>query len=203
MPQIVQSVVSSGGKVLLQNITNLMGDAVVIGVAVAFKIDSILLIPLMSIGIAVSVFTGQNIGAARQDRVRETLKCGIIMTFALTVLISLVLWKFGYPLFTLFGLGSEAAETGFRYILLCLPFYWIFGMQFILNGYLNGAKHTTLTSGASLAGLGARIAFAYVCSTYMGADALPLAEALSWLVTVATDIGGLLYFRVRKDTVKD
>ena len=203
MPQIVQSVVSSGGKVLLQNITNLMGDAVVIGVAVAFKIDSILLIPLMSIGIAVSVFTGQNIGAARQDRVRKTLKCGIIMTFALTVLISLVLWKFGYPLFTLFGLGSEAAETGFRYILLCLPFYWIFGMQFILNGYLNGAKHTTLTSGASLAGLGSRIAFAYVCSTYMGADALPLAEALSWLVTVATDIGGLLYFRVRKDTVKD
>lgn len=203
IPQILQSVVSSGGKVLLQNLTNIMGDAVVIGVAVAFKIDSILLIPLMSIGIAVSVFTGQNIGAGKQDRVRETVKYGVIMTAVLTVLISLVLWKLGYPLFTLFGLGSEAAETGFRYILLCLPFYWIFGMQFVLNGYLDGAKHTALTSGASLAGLGARIAFAYACSTAMGADALPLAEALSWLVAVVIDLGGLLYFRGKGENVTD
>ena len=203
MPQIVQSVVSSGGKVLLQNITNMLGDAVVIGVAVAFKIDSILLIPLMSIGIAVSVFTGQNIGAGRKDRVRECVKYGFIITVAMTLLISLALWKFGFPLFTLFGLGSEAAETGFRYILLCLPFYWIFGMQFVLNGYLNGGKHTTLTSGASLAGLGARIVFAYACSTVMGADALPLAEALSWIVAVVIDLGGLLYFRGREGTGED
>jgi len=199
LPQIIQSVVSSGGKVLLQNITNLLGDAVVIGVAVAFKIDSILLIPLMSIGIAVSVFTGQNIGAGRPDRVRETVKYGITMTAALSVTISLLLWRFGYPLFTLFGLGREAAETGFRYILICLPFYWIFGLQFVLNGYLNGAKHTALTSGASLAGLGARIIFAYTCSAALGADALPLAEALSWLTAVVTDIGGLIYFRSQKE----
>lgn len=195
MPQIIQSVVSSGGKVLLQNITNLLGDAVVIGVAVAFKIDSILLIPLMSIGIAVSVFTGQNIGAGKADRVRETVKYGIAMAVVLSATISLLLWKFGYPLFTIFGLGSEAADTGFRYILLCLPFYWIFGLQFVLNGYLNGSKHTALTSGASLAGLGARILFAYACSKSLGADALPLAEALSWLTAVVIGIGGLLYFR--------
>lgn len=197
MPQIIQSLVSSGGKVLLQNITNILGDAVVIGVAVAFKIDSILLIPLMSIGIAVSVFTGQNIGAGRPDRVKDTVKYGLIMTLAITVLISLVLWKFGYPLFALFGLGQEAAETGFRYILLCLPFYWIFGLQFVLNGYLNGAKHTAVTSGASLAGLAARIIFAYACCSALGSDALPLAEALSWLIAVIVDIGGLIYFRDR------
>jgi Na+-driven multidrug efflux pump len=199
MPQIIQSVVSSGGKVLLQNITNLLGDAVVIGVAVAFKIDSILLIPLMSTGIAVSVFIGQNIGAGRPDRVKETVKYGVIMTAALSVTISLILWKFGYPLFTVFGLGREAAETGFRYILICLPFYWIFGLQFVLNGYLSGAKHTALTSGASLAGLGVRIIFAYACSNGLGADALPLAEALSWLTAVVIDIGGVLYFRRKKD----
>ena len=195
LPQIIQSVVSSGGNVLLQNITNILGDAVVIGVAVAFKVDSILIIPLISIGIAVSVFTGQNTGAGREDRVRETVKYGIVMTVVMTAVISLALWKFGYPLFTVFGLGREAAETGFRYILLCLPFYWIFGLQFVLNGYLNGTKHTALTSGASLAGLAARIIFAYAGCSGLGADVLPLAEALSWFVAVAVDLGGLIYFR--------
>ena len=196
-PQIIQSAAYSGGKVLLQNITNILGGFVVIGVAVAFKIDAILMTPLMSIGIAVAVFTGQNIGSGNHQRVRETVKYGIALAVSVTVAASLVLWLFGLPLFSLFGLDNETAETGFRYIVLCLPFYWIFGMQFVLNGYLNGSKHTALTSGAAIAGLACRVLFAYAGAAHFGADVLPLAEALSWVIAVAVDACGLLFFRNR------
>lgn len=196
-PQIVQSVISSGGKVLLQNVTNILGEAVVIGVAVAFKIDSLLLIPLMSMATAVAVFTGQNLGAGKQERVRDTLKYGLLISVAFSLIVSLILWKCGYPMFTLFGLGSEAAGKGFRYVLLCLPFYWVFGIQFVLNGYLDGSKHTMLTSAASVAGLAARLVFAYTAYRQLGADALPLAEALSWITAVAIDATGILYFKMK------
>ena len=197
-PQIIQSVATSGGNVLLQNITNILGSFVVIGVSVAFKIDSILLIPLMSIGIAVSVFTGQNIGAGKPDRVRQTMKYGILLSISISALASVLLLFLGYPLFEVFGLGHDAAHTGFRYIKLCLPFYWIFGMQFVLNGYLNGSKHTGLTSAASIAGLACRVAFAYAGVAHFGADVLPLAEALSWTVAVLIDLCGLVFFRNRE-----
>ena len=202
-PQIIQSVASSGGKVLLQNITNILGGSVVICVAVAFKIDSILLIPLMSIGIAVSVFTGQNIGSGSPERVRDTIKYGTIFSVSVTAITSLILWFFGMSLFGLFGLGKETAETGFRYIVLCLPFYWVFGMQFVLNGYLNGSKHTTLTSVAAIAGLAGRILFAYAGASHLDADVLPIAEALSWIIAVAIDVSGLLFLIRQKRTEKN
>lgn len=190
-PQIAQSVFSSCGNVLLQNITNIMGDAVVIGVAAAFKADSVLLIPMLSISTAVSVFTGQNIGAAKPDRVRDTLKYGFIIIMAFAAVMSLVLWKLGYPIISLFGLTGDAADAGFRYILVCLPFYWLFGLQFLLTGYLNGAKHTAVTAGASAAGLAGRVALAYLGYGKLGADALPLAEALSWLIVVGISIAAI------------
>lgn len=199
-PQIIQSVAESGGKVLLQNITNILGGAVVIGVAVAFKIDGILLTPLMSIGIAVAVFTGQNTGSGDLQRVRDTVRYGIILSVSVTVAASLLLWFFGLPLFSLFGLEKETAETGFRYILLCLPFYWVFGLQFVLNGYLNGSKHTAVTSGAAIAALACRVLFAYAGAAHFGADVLPLAEALSWVIAVLADLGGILFFKkARRD----
>jgi putative MATE family efflux protein len=195
VPQIVQSLVTSGGNVLLQNITNILGAAVVIGVTVAFKIDSLLIIPMISIGISVSVFTGQNIGAGRPARVRQSLKYGLLFAVGLAAVMTMVLWLWGYPMFRLFGLGDEAAATGFRYIEVCLPFYWLFGLQFVLNGYLNGAKHTVVTSSASIAGLAGRLLLAYLGYIRFGADVLPMAEALSWAVCVLIDTAAILYFR--------
>jgi hypothetical protein len=54
-----------------------------------------------------------------------------------------------------------------------------------------------------MAGLAARIIFAYAFSSGLGADALPLAEALSWFVAVAADLCGLIYFRVKGDRTEE
>lgn len=194
-PQMIQSVVYSGGNVLLQNITNVLGAAVVIGVTVAFKVDSLLIIPLFSMGTAVSVFTGQNTGAAKPDRVRDSLRIGLCISIGISLLLSLVLWFYGYPIFTLFGLGEEAASVGFRYIQICLPFYWLFGVQFVLNGYLNGLKHTKVTAAGSVAGLAGRLALAYLGYRHFGADVLPAAEVLSWIICVCVDISALIHIR--------
>lgn len=188
VPQMIQSIANSTGNILLQNITNLLGAAVVIGVSVAFKVDSILVIPLMCLGQATAVFTGQNMGAGKPDRVKGTLKISIIMSLCITAVMAVALWLLGYPLLELFNLGKSAADVGYRYIMVCMPFYWIFGLQFVFNGYLNGAKHTLVTSMASIAGLAGRVALAYFAWKGLGADVLPYGEALSWAVVVVIDV---------------
>lgn len=198
IPQILQSVVSSAGNVLLQNITNILGAGVVIGVTVAFKVDSLLLIPIFCMSTAVAVFVGQNIGAEKPDRVRQTLRISSAAAVIFSVVMSLVLWKFGYPLFTLFGLDDAVAGIGYRYVLVCIPFYWIFGLQFVFHGFLNGAKHTGITSAASITGLAGRLLLAYLGYKALGSDVLPAAEVLSWIIAVVIDIAAVLYFRKRE-----
>ena len=187
-PQIVQSLATSLGNVLIQNVTNLLGASVVIGVTVAFKVDSLLVIPLMSLGQAQSVFTGQNMGAGNSKRVGQSLKLGIAISLAISVVMGAVLWIFGYPLMGLFGLGADAASNGYQYIMVCMPFYVFFGLQFVLNGYLSGAKHTAISSVASIAGLAGRVLLAYLGYIALGATVLPMAESLSWFITVVIDL---------------
>lgn len=197
-PQIVQSLVTSGGNVLLQNVTNLLGASVVIGVTVAFKVDAILVIPLMCLGQATAVFTGQNMGAAKDERVRKTLEISIAMSISISVVMGIVLWLCGYSLMGLFGLGSEAALYGYKYIKVCMPFYWIFGLQFALNGFLNGAKHTAITAFASIGSLACRVAIAYLGYLSIGATILPIAESASWIVCVIADAVAIICFNRRK-----
>ncbi len=199
IPQMVQSVVTSGGRVLLQNITNLLGSVVVIGVATAFKIDGFLFTPLFSMSIAVSVFTGQNLGAGRPDRARQTLKYGVAVTILFSVIIALLLWLIGHPVFRLFGLDDAAAETGYRYLMICLPFYWVFGMQNVLGGYLNGCKQTIVPAAASIAGLAARVLFAYAGKEHFGSDVLPLAESMSWCLGAVIAAAGVYYCVIKPE----
>ena len=197
-PQIVQSLATSGGNVLLQNVTNLLGASVVIGVTVAFKVDAILVIPLMCLGQATAVFTGQNMGAAKDERVRKTLVISIAMSISISIIMGIVLWLCGYSLMGLFGLGAEAASYGYKYITVCMPFYWLFGLQFALNGFLNGAKHTAITAAASIGGLACRVAIAYLGYLSIGTIILPIAEASSWLVCVIVDVVAIICINRKK-----
>ena len=198
IPQMLQSVMTSAGNILLQNITNVLGASVVIGVTVAFKVDSLLLIPIFCMSIAVSVFTGQNTGAGKPARVRQTLVYSSIFAVGFSVLMAAVLWQFGYPMFSLFGLSDEAAGIGFRYVMICLPFYWVFGLQFVFHGYLNGKKHTGITAAASVAGLCGRVLLAYLGHRTFGADVLPAAEVLAWIIAVGTDTAFMLRLKKRE-----
>lgn len=195
VPQMVQSVVTSGGKVLLQNLINMLGSVVVIGVAAAFKVDSFLFTPLFSMSVAVSVFTGQNLGAGRPDRAKQTVKYGAAVMAAFSAAIALIMWWLGPPLFRLFGLDAAAVETGYRYLMICLPFYWVFGLQNVLSGYLSGSKQTIIPAVASIAGLIGRLVFAYAGYERFGPDVLPMAESLSWCIGAVIGLIGVWLLR--------
>lgn len=193
-PQMVETVFTSGGNILLQNITNLLGASVVIGVTVAFKVDSIIVIPLLSTGMATSVFIGQNIGAGKIDRVKETIKNAIIISLIISVVMSLVIWLFGYQMIEWFGLSEGPARIGYRYLVICLPLYWVFGLKFVFNGILNGSKHTLITSVAACIALACRVAVSYLGAPSIGPDILPISECVAWIVgVVITGVAILKY----------
>lgn len=182
IPQILQSSFTSIGKIILQSLTNSFGAFAVIGVAASYKIDSILIIPMIGISMSISVFTGQNMGAAKPARARQSFRIAVRISLAISAVMTVVLLLFNTPLLGLFGLSHASLRMGHYYILICLPGYFLFGLQFVFNGFLQGTKNTRLSSGISILALACRILFAYAFAGAMGAYVLPAAELLSWIV---------------------
>lgn len=184
IPQMLQSAGSSLGNVLLANLTNLLGAYVLIGVTVSYKIDSIIIIPMVGISMSISVFTGQNVGAGNYDRVRQALKLALCISATISVIMSIVLIFYSSNLLGLFGMSAESTRIAQQYIHICLPFYWLFGFQFVLNGFLQGLKLTTISSGTALFALACRLVIAYGGVASYGASILPIAESISWIISV-------------------
>ena len=88
---IQQSTVQAG-ILGVQAIVNTMGAAATAGFAAANRIDDFALIPGRSIANAMTTVMAQNTGAGRQDRVRKTVRTGILLETLFGIAASVVLF---------------------------------------------------------------------------------------------------------------
>lgn len=201
VPQMLQSAGSSFGQILLQNLTNLLGAYALIGVTVSYKIDSIIIIPMIGVSMSISVFTGQNIGAGNYSRVRQALKLAMGISLAISASMSVVLIFYSSNLLALFGISQDSMVIAMQYIRICLPFYWIFGLQFVLNGFLQGLKKTAISSGTALFALACRLVIAYGGVAAYSTAILPIAESASWIISVSIS-AAVAFMTIRKPEYK-
>jgi Na+-driven multidrug efflux pump len=97
------------------------------------------MVPAMSFSMALTAFTGQNIGAGRIDRVKQGLKATIIMSGSFAVLISLIVISSANYLMRAFTPDPEIIRIGTEYLLIVSSFYIIFSVMFSLMGTYRGA----------------------------------------------------------------
>lgn len=71
----------------VQRLVNSFGAMTMAGYTAAVKIDSIAIAPIVSVGSALSVFSGQNIGANQMDRIKK----GMYQTLASLIGICIVI----------------------------------------------------------------------------------------------------------------
>lgn len=181
-PQIAQSAFTSGGKIVLQSIMNTLGVSTVVGVSIAYKVDAIIMLPLMGAASAISVFTGQNIGAKQEERARKGIKAGVILVIVFSAVAVVAVLIFGRYALRIFGASEEVVEMGYRYLYLCAGAYWLFGLNNVLSGYLEGSKDVLGSSVIACISFAVRVGCCYFFYPYAGSDILAVSEALSWAV---------------------
>lgn len=71
IPSALESCLISLGTMSVQRLVNSFGAMTMAGYTAAVKIDSIAIAPIVSVGSALSVFSGQNIGANQMDRIKK------------------------------------------------------------------------------------------------------------------------------------
>ena len=138
---ITQAIMATAGMVVL-NLTNAMGKTVVACNVIVMRVDGFAMLPNMTFGQALSVYTGQNVGAGKLDRVKKGTKQGALLALAFATAITLVLLFCAPVLFRLFTDTQSLIDLATRMIRLMAVGYICISVTQVLGGVMRGAGDT-------------------------------------------------------------
>ena len=139
LPTAIQNMVISFSNVLVQSSVNSYGATAMAGYAAYLKIDGFNILPVLSISMAVTTFTGQNVGAKKPDRIKKGMWNALIMGVIYTVIIGVVLLLTSHTVLGLFTKDNEVITYGQLAMKYFCPFYFLLGILNILAGTVRGA----------------------------------------------------------------
>lgn len=184
IPSILQQSIVSFGNLLVQSLVNTYGSVVIAGYAAAIKIDSITILPMSNMSNAVSTFTGQNIGAHKEDRIKQGYKAALVMIGIFCALITCILFLFGNSIMGLFVDASSnpgVISVGTQYMRIVSIFYFFMGLMVITNGVLRGSGDMKVFLASTITNLSTRVIFAYGLAFLIGYYAIWYAVPLGWI----------------------
>ena len=138
---VTQAIMATAGMVVL-NLTNAMGETVIACNVIVMRVDGFAMLPNMTFGQAMSVYTGQNVGAQKFDRVHKGVKQGGIIAFAFATAITLVLLFLSPILFGFFTDTPELIDLATRMIRIMAVGYICVSVTQVLGGVMRGAGDT-------------------------------------------------------------
>lgn len=139
LPTAIQNMVISFSNVLVQSSVNSYGATAMAGYAAYLKIDGFNILPVLSISMAVTTFTGQNVGAKKPDRIKKGMWNALIMGVGYTVIIGVVILLTSHTVLGLFTKDNEVITYGQLAMKYFCPFYFLLGILNILAGTVRGA----------------------------------------------------------------
>ena len=170
LPSMVQQALVSAGIVVIVTLVNRFGVHSTAAYGIAMRIDLLAFMPAMAIGMAASTLSGQNIGAHKYDRVKQTFRWGILVSIALTLPATLV--SIGIPglFMRLFAHDdADVVAIGAHYLRIVGFGYLMWAIMFLSNGIINGSGRTMATTAFTLVGFWiVRIPLALFLSHYLG-----------------------------------
>ena len=138
---VTQAIMATAGMVVL-NLTNAMGETVIACNVIVMRVDGFAMLPNMTFGQAMSVYTGQNVGAQKFDRVHKGVKQGGLIASSFSTLITLVLLFLSPILFGFFTGTPELINLATRMIRLMAVGYICISVTQVLGGVMRGAGDT-------------------------------------------------------------
>ena len=138
---VTQAIMATAGMVVL-NLTNAMGETVIACNVIIMRVDGFAMMPNFTFGQAMSVYTGQNVGAGKYDRVMKGVKQGGAIAFCFASVITFCLLFLGKYLFALFTDTPELIDLAVRMIRLMAVGYICISVTQVLGGVMRGAGDT-------------------------------------------------------------
>ncbi len=185
IPSGVSQAVIFFASIVIQRLYNSMGVSVVAATTIVSRVDAFAVIPVMTIGHAVSTFSGQNTGAGRLDRVKQGARASLILSLIITAVLLTVLLIVGKWALGCFTDTDEIIELGYKFILFLLPCYVFMDFTNIFGGIMRGAGDTVPMMWFSLiANVLLRIPLSYWIASMTVSDVFPAGNPSACYIAV-------------------
>ncbi|MFR2562671.1 MAG: MATE family efflux transporter [Anaeromassilibacillus sp.] len=125
IPSGIQQALFAVGIMAMQALVNSYGSTFTAGFNGANKIDTFVFLPIQSMSSAVTTYVGQNVGAARMERVQRGTRAGLILCVVASLVISVVVYPLSDVLMRMFSQSPGVIEAGVYYLHALLPFYFL------------------------------------------------------------------------------
>lgn len=161
---------------------NGFGDQTVAAITTAYRVDSVLLLPIINFSSGVATVTAQNIGAGAPARAKQALKIGSFMIAVISLCLSVFIFFVGEYMIAIFGLTPESVSIGKEFFRTVSKCYVIYGLAMAGKGYLEGSGDMVFSGAASILSLIMRLLFSYAFVAWTGRAVIAYAEMFSWVV---------------------
>ena len=207
IPSGVTQAIMSMSMMVVQSLTNSMGEMVIAANVIIMRVDGFAMMPNFSFGQAMSVYTGQNVGAGKWDRVQKGVIQGSLIAQAFSVVIVAVILTLNTTLFGFFTNTQELIDLAGRMMNIMAVGYIAVSITQVLGGVMRGCGNTVTPMWISIfSTIALRIPVAYVLAYFTRSAEFPkghpyaLSTSLlvSWTVGMVISVIAFRYGRTRK-----
>ena len=184
VPSILQQSFISVGNIIIQGIINGFGPGVMAGYAASVKLNNLVITSLTTLGNGISNFTSQNLGAKKNERIKEGFLAGVKLVWLICIpLVILYLFAGKYLVYLFLDTPSEAAlETGIVFLRILSPFYFVVALKLVSDGVLRGAAMMKKFMVATFTDLILRVLLAWLLSILFASTGIWLAWPIGWTI---------------------
>ncbi|MBQ3079298.1 MAG: MATE family efflux transporter [Clostridia bacterium] len=146
IPSSAQSIITNLSFLLMTSLSNGIGVTAGAAVGVVGKFNSIAILPIVAMSSSVSSIAAQNIAAEKYDRAKSTAKAGIVISFAVGLLVFIVSQLFAEEILMLFKKNDmEVVEKGAKYLrAFCFDYLGV-AFLFSMNSLIIASGHATFS----------------------------------------------------------
>ena len=187
VPMGAQMLVMSAAGIIVIGLVNREGLLTTAAYAAAMQLFTYIQMPAMAIGGAVSAMAAQYIGARKWHALDHVTRAGLLINFAMTGALTLLLLAFDRPALALFLGGDSPAVPLARHIqLLSVWSFVVFGVTMVYSATMRagGAVWAPLLI-IAVALYPVRLGFYFLTYRWLGADAI-------WLSFPVGSVAGLV-----------
>lgn len=171
------------GMMIIQPLVNGFGPFVIATNLIVMRIDGFVMMPIFSFSNAMTVFTGQNVGAGKMDRVTQGMKqCCLIAGTTAFVLLSLIL-LFGHHVAGAFTQTREVIDLSIRMLRILALGYLALSIGMVFWGVIRGAGDAMSPLWGAVAIVAVvRVPTAYLFVHYFGVpEAIMFSMLIGWI----------------------
>lgn len=139
IPSGIQNAVIGFANIVVQSNINTFSETAMAGCGSYFKLEGFAFLPITSFSLALTTFTGQNIGADRVDRAKSGARFGIIACVICAELIGLIMFTCSPFMIRWFSKNPKVIAFGVNQAKTEALFYCVLSFSHAASGVMRGA----------------------------------------------------------------